>query len=90
VREQDKNSFEVHREETSEVVIIQENKIVFLNKEVKLIMIKSITSMVRYEKLKMENHFIEMLTATVSHDMRTPLNAINGILDNMKSYIKED
>lgn len=39
-------------------------------------MIKSLLPLVKYEKLKFENHFYEMLTATVSHDMRTPLNAM--------------
>ena len=43
-------------------------------------MIRSLTSLVNYEKIKVENHFYEMLTATVSHDMRTPLNAMIGLL----------
>jgi len=46
----------------------------------KMIMIRSISPVVRYEKLKLEKHFYEMLTATVSHDMRTPLNAIIGLI----------
>lgn len=31
-----------------------------------------------------------MITATVSHDMRTPLNAINGLLDSMGFYIHDE
>ena len=31
-----------------------------------------------------------MLTATVSHDMRTPLNAILGIGKNLETHIKTD
>ena len=39
-------------------------------------MLKNLTRIIRLEKLQVENHFYEMITATVSHDMRTPLNAI--------------
>ena len=44
-------------------------------------MIRNVSSIVKCEKLKLENHFYEMLTATVSHDMRTPLNAIIGLVN---------
>jgi signal transduction histidine kinase len=55
-----------------------------------MIMIRSLTSIVKYDKLKLENHFYEMLTATVSHDMRTPLNAIIGLLHNLKGSITDE
>ena len=47
------------------------------------------TPLLKYEKLKLENHFYEMLTATVSHDMRTPLNAMCGLLQNIELFIKD-
>ena len=31
-----------------------------------------------------------MLTATVSHDMRTPLNAMNGLLNSLDRFISDD
>jgi two-component system, sensor histidine kinase len=55
-----------------------------------MIMAKSITHLIKYEKLKLQNHFLEMLTATVSHDMRTPLNAILGIGRNLEPLIKNE
>ena len=56
---------------------------------VQMILINHITPLVRYEKLKLENHFFEMLTATVSHDMRTPLNAIIGLSTAVMEYMHE-
>lgn len=53
-------------------------------------MIKSLMPLVKYEKLKLENHFYEMLTATVSHDMRTPLNAMSGLLDSIRMFIQNE
>lgn len=55
-----------------------------------MIMIKSLMPLVKYEKLKLENHFYEMLTATVSHDMRTPLNAMSGLLDSIRMFIQNE
>jgi signal transduction histidine kinase len=52
-----------------------------------MIMIKNLTPMIRCEKLKVENHFYEMLTATVSHDLRTPINAIMGLLASLDHYV---
>ena len=54
-----------------------------------MIMVNQITPLIKYEKLKMENHFFEMLTATVSHDMRTPLNAIIGLSCSILDLIKD-
>ena len=31
-----------------------------------------------------------MLTATVSHDMRTPLNAMMGLLQNMNQFVSDE
>jgi signal transduction histidine kinase len=54
-----------------------------------MIMIKSLTPLIKYEKLKLENHFYEMLTATVSHDMRTPLNAMLGLINSIGTFITD-
>ena len=55
-------------------------KIHFDDQETTLVLFNRLTEFVRYEKMKMEKNFFEMITATVSHDMRTPLNAISGLV----------
>ena len=68
---------------TQEIVTFKSQKILYQNCAHRMIMIRSITHFVKYDKLKMQNHFLEMLTATVSHDMRTPLNSILGLGRNL-------
>lgn len=61
-----------------------------------MIMIKNLTPVIKYEKLKIKNAYNEILTATVSHDMRTPLNSIIGlnhfeywsILNTLESFVE--
>ena len=55
-----------------------------------MIMIRNVSSIVKYEKMKLQNHFYEMLTATVSHDMRTPLNAMIGLLNTMDVFVQDE
>lgn len=71
----------------SEIVSLKISNMHFHNKELKLILFRRLTEFVKYEKLKMENNFYEMITATVSHDMRTPINAITGLIGNLEHFI---
>jgi signal transduction histidine kinase len=52
-----------------------------------MIVVKDLTPVIQYESMKLENSCYEMLTATVSHDMRTPLNAILGLLMSLEYFI---
>ena len=45
-----------------------------------MIIIKNITELVKYQKTERENRLYELFTATVSHEMRTPLNAIISLI----------
>ncbi|CDW72665.1 multi-sensor hybrid histidine kinase [Stylonychia lemnae] len=38
----------------------------------------------------MENDFYEMITATVSHDMRTPINAIMGLIQSLDQFVTQN
>ncbi|CDW85484.1 pas domain s-box protein [Stylonychia lemnae] len=73
-----------------EIVNFQHTTIHFKGKQNKLIIVKNLTPIMRYESLKVENHFYEMLTATVSHDMRTPLNAMIGLIDNLQLFVQDE
>ena len=55
----------------------------------KIVMVKDLTQVTKYEKVKFENHLYELMAATVSHDMRTPLNSIIGLLQTVKPFVKE-
>jgi signal transduction histidine kinase len=48
-----------------------------------MVVIRDITSGIKYEKLKLHSQLADMLTATISHDMRTPLNAIISLSKNL-------
>eukprot|EP00347_Sterkiella_histriomuscorum_P014290 403361440 len=73
----------------SEIVNIKQQNMHFQKKDLQLILFHRITGFVKYEKLQMENNFYEMITATVSHDMRTPINAITGLIDALNQLTKD-
>ena len=41
---------------------------------------KNITELVKYQQTDRENKMYELFTATVSHEMRTPLNSIISLV----------
>ena len=55
-----------------------------------MVMMKNLTWLAKYEQVKLENSLYEMLTATVSHEMRTPLNSIITLLAIIEPYITND
>jgi signal transduction histidine kinase len=44
-----------------------------------MIVLRDVSAGVKYERLKLHSQLADMLTATISHDMRTPLNAIISV-----------
>jgi signal transduction histidine kinase len=55
-----------------------------------IVVIKDLSPLMKYEDLKFENKCYEMLTAAVSHDMKTPLNSILGLLIALAPYINDE
>lgn len=45
-----------------------------------MIVVKNLTQLIRYQETELSNNFFELLTATVSHEMTTPLNSILALL----------
>ena len=65
------------------IVTIKTQLIHYQGQEVYMVVIRDITSGIKYEKLKLHSQLADMLTATISHDMRTPLNAIISVSKNL-------
>ena len=47
-----------------------------MNKSSTLILFKDVTAILDYDRVKKEKDMFELLAATISHEMKTPLNAI--------------
>ena len=58
-------------------------------KEAKLLIIRNITSIIESERKMNRSKYFEMLTATVSHEMLTPLNAIINLSQPLKDLNPE-
>ena len=50
-----------------------------------MIVIRNISVIIEFEKVKNENKYQELLTATMSHEMLTPLN----LIINLAMYIEQ-
>ena len=50
--------------------------------------ILDVTVQAKCDKLMMQSHFLQMINATVSHEMRNPINAIKGQALRLKLLVK--
>ena len=53
-----------------------------------MIVIRNISVIVEFEQVKSENKYQELLTATMSHEMLTPLNSIINLAVYLEGKIK--
>ena len=54
-----------------------------------MIVIRNISLIVEFEQVKSENKYQELLTATMSHEMLTPLNSIINLSIYLEDRIRE-
>jgi signal transduction histidine kinase len=52
-----------------------------------MVFVKNLTWLAKYEDMKIDNQFYEMITATASHEMKTPLNAIICLLQDIGVHL---
>lgn len=62
--------------------------IVFDNKTCQLIMVKNWTNYIRLQLSKQAKQIQDMMTATVSHEMRTPINAILTMIESLMMLVE--
>ena len=60
--------------------MIKIKPVFFLNKYVKILLLKDVTYLRELDKTKAMIKFKSMLMATVTHELRTPVNSIVGML----------
>ncbi len=66
------------------MVEVIKKKVAFNFLSCQLIIIKNISSIIDFEKQKNESKYQQLLLASVSHEMLTPLNAIINLSGIMK------
>ena len=53
-----------------------------------MIQVIDIKDKILYNEVKAEKTYLTLMNATVSHELRNPLNALVSGIDNMESYYK--
>ncbi len=54
-----------------------------------MILMSDVTELVKYRETESVHSFFELLTATVSHEMLTPLNSVLSLLNSLISNVKD-
>lgn len=59
------------------ILLLTKNNFIYKNKDSYILNITDLTSFKQVDQLKVQNNFLNLLTANVSHEMDSPLNCIN-------------
>lgn len=63
--------------------------IAFLGQAMKMILMTDVTELVKYRETESVHSFFELLTATVSHEMLTPLNSVLSLLSTLINKVRD-
>lgn len=69
------------------MVHFKSQQILFEDTLAQMVFVKNMTWLAKYEQMKIDHQFYEMLTATVSHEMKTPLNVIITLLQDIGCHL---
>ena len=72
-----------------DIVQFKQVQLNFKDRIVNMVVIKNLTQSILYQKIQLENYLYELFTATMSHEMRTPLNSINSLTQVLLARIKD-
>lgn len=84
------NKYEILTNETSIIVEVKRRFVTFYGKTSILIIVNEITEFIRAEQIKATNRSKDLILATSSHELKTPLNSINGMHVLLESHVKEE
>jgi signal transduction histidine kinase len=68
-----------HANEVKIVIEVKKEEIIFEEKESYLVIVNDITDLISAEQLRAQNKSKDLILATTSHELKTPLNSINGM-----------
>eukprot|EP00826_Nyctotherus_ovalis_P034147 TRINITY_DN2801_c0_g1_i4.p1 TRINITY_DN2801_c0_g1~~TRINITY_DN2801_c0_g1_i4.p1 ORF type:complete len:421 (+),score=72.19 TRINITY_DN2801_c0_g1_i4:336-1598(+) len=72
------------------LVEVKVHKVIFDNKEAKLVSLTDCTAARSLEQAKSECKYKTTLISSISHELRTPVNSILGTLELVKDFIPKD
>lgn len=82
-------SFDNRKDEEDKYFDVKIKKILWQNEECFMIIFSDITSIISLSKFKDIDIYKNRLLATVSHDLRTPINGMLGMIETVSSDLKE-
>ena len=78
------------KEDSPKVLLLTKNKFMYKNKDSFILNITDLTSLKRVDQLQSQNDLLNLMAASVSHEMDTPLNCIIILADKIIKQTKRE